>query len=550
VFTDRLVIRLHHLSLPVAFVGLLWYTRRQYFTGDDWEFIHRLIPGVGNLGMFAPHNEHWSTLPLVAYRVLFAVVGVRSYIPYMGVLLALHVLSAHLLWRIMVKAGADLRVATALTAVFLVLGSGADNITWAFQLGFVGSLAAGLGMVLVVLPPTRGRLLAAWFLGVISLMCSGLGPIMVAVAGMTALLRCGWRRALLVVVVPAVVYAVWLLTYGTHSTTSPLPHGDLALIPDYVVTGVTSAAAGISGLRFVGGLLLLPLAWWLIARAWHRPDAAPVVALAAGTLLFFVVVGIGRIGLGVAESEQSRYVYITAILLLPATAVALSQLSRRHVLAAGVVALAIGWGGIHNVRTLGLSVQMTTGVRDHAQARIILASHLVGADAVVLPRPPEYGTAPDLTWADLVYLVRHDDLPGTSLLPASALDMVTVASNVELASSSVPLFTVAAVPISATAAGSLSQASPGCVQAGASNPGGRPTVQAVYTQPASISIHAGAHSSITVRLFAASFPTIGSGARTFTLDGSGNLYLDVSLIGAVAVVQLPPGGATICGVTP
>lgn len=522
--------------------------RGQYFTGDDWEFIHRLIPGVDRPGMFAPHNEHWLTLPLAVYKILFAVVGVRTYIPYMAVLLAVHVLVAHLLWRIMVRAGADLRVATALAGVFLVLGSGADNLTWAFQVGFVGSLAAGLGMVLAVLGNSRRRLAGAWLLGVISLMCSGLGPIMVATAGMTTLLRFGWRRAFLIVAAPAVVYAAWLLAFGIHNASPPLPRGQLGLIPDYVFTGVTSAAAGISGLRFVGALLLLPLTWWVIVRARHRADEAAVVALAAGTLLFFVVVGVGRIGLGVVESKENRYVYISAILLLPAAAVALSHLSRRHVLAAGAVALVIGWAAIHNVRTLGVAVQMTAVVRGHAQARIILASHLVGSAVVIFPRPPEYLTAPDLTWADLEYLVRHDDLPNASLLPPSALDVVTVASNIELTTSPAPLLKVAAVPIRATAGTSLSQVSSGCVQVTASNGAGQPAAQLTFTEPASISIHAGASSSISVRLFAAAAPTVGSEPLAFAVDGSRNLYLDVSFTGGMALVQLPAAGATLCGV--
>ena len=251
----------------MALAGLLWYTRRQWFTEDDWEFIHRLIPGAGKLGLFVPHNEHWVTLPLLVFRGLFAVVGLRSYVPYLAVLLALHVITAHLMWRIMLRAGADALLATAVAAVFLVLGTGAENLDWAFQVGFVGSLAAGLGMVLAAQGPGPRHLVAAWLLGVASLMCSGLGPIMVVAAALTALLVFGWRRALLTASVPMVVFAAWWLVVGRNPPTPPVPHGALGSVPDYVFTGITSAAADISGLAFVGALLLVPLAWWLAVRA-------------------------------------------------------------------------------------------------------------------------------------------------------------------------------------------------------------------------------------------------------------------------------------------
>jgi hypothetical protein len=402
---------LHYLSLPIAFIGLLWFTRNEYFREDDWEFIHRLIPGVGHLGLFVPHNEHWSTLPLLVYRMLFAVAGVRTYLPFMAVLLALHVLTAHLLWRLMRGAGAEAWIATSVTTAFLVLGTGADNISWAFQIGWVGALAPGLGMILLVLRRSPPRLTAAWLLGVVSLMCSGVGPVMVAIAGLTALTRVGIRWAVIVVSVPGVVYAGWLIAFGLRAPASSLPRGSVAGIPDYMFTGITSAASAVTGLRAAGALLLIPLGWWLMTRARRRGKDAAVVSMAAGTILFFLVVGLGRVGLGAAESTSSRYVYVAAVLMLPALAVALSRMTRRHVLAAAAVALAIAWSGVHNIRALNLIVQASSIVSDHAEARIIVASHLVDGRAATFGGQPEPRTAPDLTWSDLAYLVHMHDLP-------------------------------------------------------------------------------------------------------------------------------------------
>ncbi len=533
----------------MAFAGLLWYTRRQYFTEDDWEFIHRLIPGVGNLGLFVPHNEHWSTLPLLVYRALFALVGLRSYIPYLGVLLALHVLAAHLMWRVMLRAGADVLVATALAAVFLVLGTGAENIDWAFQVGFVGSLAAGLGMVLAVQERTGRRLVAAWLLGVAGLMCSGIGAIMVVAAGLTALLRFGWRRALLTVVVPGAVFATWWLTVGRHPTTPSLPHGALSDVPDYMFTGITSAAANITGLRFAGALLLVPLAWWLVLHARGSPRAAGVVALAATTLVFFLAVGIGRVGLGVGKSKTSRYVYISAVLLFPAVAVAVSQLSRRHVLAAALVALALAWAGVHNVRALDTAVNGVTGVREHAQARIVAASRLVHGGITTFPGQPEPATAPDLTWSDLVYLVDNHDLPSTSLLPPSEFDTVSVAANIEMTFSSVPLLPAAdahAQPVGSTVL--AAQQPVGCLQVTGAPGAAVTSVRLLFSSPGSVSIHGPAGSVVTAHLYLSGSSRIESPPHAATIDASGTVYLISSLPGAAPVIDLPASGAQLCGV--
>jgi hypothetical protein len=460
----------------------------------------------------------------------------------MAVLLALHVVAAHLLWRIMVRAGANALVATAISSLFLVLGAGAENITWAFQIGFVGALAAGLGMILAVLEPTSRRLAVAWLLGVISLMCSGLGPFMVAVAGVAVLMKFGWRRALSTVVVPAGVFAGWWLLYGRHITSPPLPHGSLRDVPDYMFTGLTSAAAGITGLRFVGALLLVPLAWWMIARARPASDQAAVVALAAATPVFFLVVGLGRIGLGVAEATTSRYVYISAVLLLPAAAVAASQVGRRHVIAAATVALALAWGGVHNLHALELTVQALTGPRQHAEARIIAASHLVDGTVTTFAGQPESATSPDLTTADLVYLVQNHDLPDTSTIPPDAFDMVSVAANIEMTSSPAPLLPTAGTTIQPMGRATLGTGSSGCVQASG-------TVRLLFNEPASVAVSAAAGSVITVHLYSSPSSRVESSPRSFAVDGSATLYLDVSLANALVVVDLPPGGATLCDVT-
>jgi hypothetical protein len=50
-------------ALLVALARQLW------FFGDDWELLlHRGTVAGTDLGLFAPHNEHWSTIPILVFR--------------------------------------------------------------------------------------------------------------------------------------------------------------------------------------------------------------------------------------------------------------------------------------------------------------------------------------------------------------------------------------------------------------------------------------------------------------------------------------------------
>ena len=55
---------------------------RQWFIADEWAFL--ADRDGGDLGdLLRPQNEHWSTIPILVYRGLWHVVGLRSYVPYL-----------------------------------------------------------------------------------------------------------------------------------------------------------------------------------------------------------------------------------------------------------------------------------------------------------------------------------------------------------------------------------------------------------------------------------------------------------------------------------
>src|SRR5438309_575304 len=102
--------RWHHVRVPyavplalgmcaAAFGSILYLSRSFSFYYDEWDFV-LAAPRWTLRSYFLPHSEHWYTFAAVVYRLLFAVVGTRSYLPFIAALLVLHVSVAFLLFAV------------------------------------------------------------------------------------------------------------------------------------------------------------------------------------------------------------------------------------------------------------------------------------------------------------------------------------------------------------------------------------------------------------------------------------------------------------------
>lgn len=321
----------HVLTLLAAAGFLFWLNRGQWFASDDFDFVaSRGVVGDPQLGLFVPHNEHWSTVPILVWRAIFSLVGLRSYTPYIALVVLIHLGIAHLLWRTARATGAAAWPATALAGLFLVLGAGYENLLWAFQSAFLGSVLLGLVQVRLVTAGDDPRIGRRDLLGVLAAVAavatSGVGVTMVAVAGLAALLRRGWRAAAVAVGPAAVVYLLWLALAGRSGLGVAPVTTEVWRLPGYIWAGMVAALAGVVGARLVAGLLavvlLVACVWWVRT---DRVRSAAAVALAAGPVVFFAITGLGRLSV-YPDPDSSRYVYIGAALLLPVLARGLTAL--------------------------------------------------------------------------------------------------------------------------------------------------------------------------------------------------------------------------------
>jgi len=338
-----------------AFGLILYLARRFDFYYDEWDFVLG-APHWTLRDYFLPHNEHWSTLPSVIYKTLFLIVGARSYLPFMGAVLVLHVLTAFLLFLIIRRRSGDM-LGLAAAAMMLFLGRGFENILWAFQVGFVGSIVFGLLAMYLLDSCTTRRLflLAASASLVLSLASSGIGLFFCGAVAVDLLLDGSQRRHLWVLVAPALAYGAWYLQFGLHNAEvhrSPLSLTAVEQLVGYVPLGIGAAVAGLFALSLTWGELALAVLTAGLALAWYRAGRVDsrVVGAAAGLILQFTLTGLVRAQFGDVQAASPRYVYIGSVFLLLILTDAVRDLPWRGLwrpALVAVVVVSIGWNGVH-----------------------------------------------------------------------------------------------------------------------------------------------------------------------------------------------------------
>ena len=345
------------IALPLI---LFRFGTERWFFGDEWSFLAER--NGGDLGdLFRSHAEHWSTIPVVVYRVLFNLFGLRSYVPYQCVVVVAHLTTAVLLRVVMRRSGVRPWTATIVASVFVLFGPGQENIVWAFQIGFVGAVMFGL--VQLVLSDHDGPI--AWrdglalLAGAASLMCSGVSLVMVAVVGLAVLIRRGWKAAALQTVPLAVMYGTWYLLTDPGGIENPYGRG---AGPDELArfswSGVRGTLEAIAGLDMLALVLAGVVAAAVVLTARHfgtderRRLAAPC-SLVVGAGVFLVGTGYTRWYVTPTADSQSRYLYTTAALLLPAIAVCADVIVRRWRVAAPFVLGLFLLAAILNLRDFG-----------------------------------------------------------------------------------------------------------------------------------------------------------------------------------------------------
>lgn len=362
---------------------LLYLGRSLTFWQDEW----RSITFTGTaIDFLRPVNGHWSTFPLLLYRATFGVFQLHSYLPYLVELIVLHLLAvtgAYILMRRRVGP----RVATALAIPLLLLGAGSENLFWAIQFGFVGSVMFGVwGMVFIERTGRWSPMIASVLL-LASLMSSGMGLFFLIAAFGRTILDPSLRMRTLAVVPPTAAYLLWYLLLGHEPLRQSAIFADPLAVVQFVARGIGHSTGAITGLGYLPDRDLLAVALFsalLIATVWAVIAGRPL-ALAAGclfaTLAMYTLVGFVRAHhLESNFALKSRYVYVAAFLLILAVADWLPELrarmtsqARRRVAVTRLLAIALVASIVVNIKALAVTRDQFQNRADFTRAYIALA---------------------------------------------------------------------------------------------------------------------------------------------------------------------------------
>jgi hypothetical protein len=319
-------------------LGLAWWrfaaiSGSRTFQYDEWNFV--LNRWRFELDSFLrPHNSHLSLLPAVVFFVLFRTVGLDNYGVYQAAGYLTHFTVATLLLHLaMCRVG--IRAALPVATAFLLLGTAAENSLWPFQIGSMASLA-GFLLALIALDRDDHRSRGLLAIGLcVSLASAGFGIVAVAGVALEAALRRRAREYAAAVLVPASLWFLWYLFYGT----SEMQGENISRVPEYLHESYAGAVAA---------LVRAPLAWgfvvaWLLLVALliaviRQPQYhLRVVTLAATIAAYWVFTALSRAQHWAPLS--SRYVYLAAPILL-LLLVELARLVDRRAAAAGLLVFA------------------------------------------------------------------------------------------------------------------------------------------------------------------------------------------------------------------
>lgn len=305
------------------------------FIADDWELLVKRH-GWGPDYFLDPYHENIVVGPAILYKLLLTIFGMGSALPYYCVSIGLFLTSGVLLFFLLRRRVGDWPALIGAVLV-LFLGAAFEDLFWAFQMGYFGSMVAGLGMLLALdREDERGDAIACALLAV-SLAFSSLG--LTFAAGAAAEIVTGRRpraRRAYVALLPFALYVLWWVGWG-HDAESNFSVENIANLPEFVYNAASAGMVSLLGLAtgdgsepdqphlIWGQLLLVPA---IVAIGWrvYRERSLPrglAIALALG-IFFWVSAALVQNADRLPTS--SRYQYGSAIFLLLIAAEALRGL--------------------------------------------------------------------------------------------------------------------------------------------------------------------------------------------------------------------------------
>ncbi len=239
------------LAMVVSGVWILSLTSNLTFIADEWNLL-LLRQGWGVGQLMEPFAGHPIMAPAFIFKALQDLFGIESARPMQLAATATFLVMNALLF-VYLRRRLGSWGALIGTVLILFLGAAFEDLLWAFQIGYFGSVAAGLGALIALdRDDARGDLPASILL-VVGLSFSSVGIAFVAAAvAEWALNPRDRRRRLFVPGAAMLFYVVWWVVWG-HATSvgSPEPEFQLSVlpkVPGYIFDASAAGLVSIAGL--------------------------------------------------------------------------------------------------------------------------------------------------------------------------------------------------------------------------------------------------------------------------------------------------------------
>jgi hypothetical protein len=407
---------------------LLYFSRQQWFVTDEFDYFNfRGEPLI--IWLLRPHNEHTIVFTKAWFALLGNFVGLRHYFLYMIPIVACHLVVVAAIYRLTWRSTRSRVITTGVALVSLAMGAAVGTLTWAGQLQYVGSVAAGLIVVSLAIESSGRRALAIVIVAAIfgtlngsAFVAFGLAAAIVygrrrlwTEALAVAAIPLGWEVINRLVWAPADPYAATglgqILDQGPSFAYAILDTAISQTLHETHLSSVVLAALVLGTLT----LLSLDLRWRRTAMS-GRIVAA--LALAATLTMFSLIVA--RLSLPVASWNGGGYSYLFLASLVPVGGILLSHIarSRAALLGVGTVFLAIslmGVGAFH-ANAAGLQTWKTNGGHLLQTA----AAELNAGMPTLQDQIPAPDTAPTVTQERLRALAASGQLDATIVGPVEA----------------------------------------------------------------------------------------------------------------------------------
>lgn len=281
-------------AMLVAGVTIVVLGSKVTFVLDDWTYI--LYRREFSADAFlTPANEHLVAGAVVVWKLLLSGFGMGSLAPFRIVSTAMFLLGDWFLF-VLIRRRLGPWPALLATVPVIFMGAAFEDLFWFSSITFLGSLTCGLGMLVALdrRDKTGDRLTLAWLLG--TMLFSSVWVAFAAGVVVDIALSRGerdWRRRAYIVVVPAVLWALWWLGWG-HEAESALSLHNVATTPLFVLDSFGSALAALLGLATPVEGIASPA-----GLDWGRP-----LAVALGGLALWRAYRVGRL-------PRSFWVFLT-----------------------------------------------------------------------------------------------------------------------------------------------------------------------------------------------------------------------------------------------